>query len=252
MKLWEIEEVLRQGVPSWSEPDVELEQYATPPDIASRIAFVAENTYGDITNKAVADLGCGPGMLSAAVSVFSPAALVSLDISEDSLDAYTRTREALELTSTLVHCDVAKHCPLRGNSVDTVVMNPPFGTRLAGVDVAFLAQGCLAATTSVYSLHKSSTVDHLVDKAAKTWSVIVSPVFRYKFPLPATYDFHKANTKDIEVTLIRCDLKHKDQAALEMSLAQLVSRLGKGKKDKKDKRGKGKGRGKGRGGYQRR
>ncbi len=39
---------------------------------------------------------------------------------------------------------------------DTVVMNPPFGTRRAGIDTAFVMQGMKYANV-VYSLHKTST-----------------------------------------------------------------------------------------------
>ena len=48
--------------------------------------------------------------------------------------------------------------PLRA---DTVVMNPPFGTRLKGVDVAFIRCGLKVARRAVYSLHKSSTRAYL-------------------------------------------------------------------------------------------
>jgi hypothetical protein len=50
--------------------------------------------------------------------------------------------------------------PFRDDSFDTVVMNPPFGTRRGGgADVAFLQAAVLAASGAVYSLHKSSTRD---------------------------------------------------------------------------------------------
>lgn len=41
---------------------------------------------------------------------------------------------------------------------DTVLMNPPFGTKNnAGVDMKFLQMGIRLSCGSVYSLHKSST-----------------------------------------------------------------------------------------------
>ncbi|CAM9502521.1 unnamed protein product, partial [Choristocarpus tenellus] len=41
--------------------------------------------------------------------------------------------------------------------VDTVIMNPPFGTRNSGIDMIFLEQALQVASTAVYSMHKSST-----------------------------------------------------------------------------------------------
>jgi predicted RNA methylase len=44
---------------------------------------------------------------------------------------------------------------------DTVIMNPPFGTKQKGADMEFLRAACRLARTSVYSLHKSSTRAHI-------------------------------------------------------------------------------------------
>jgi hypothetical protein len=62
--------------------------------------------------------------------------------------------------------------PWRRLRCDTVIMNPPFGTRRKGADVDFLR----AATRlvrggggAVYSLHKSSTRAHL-QKVALRWA----------------------------------------------------------------------------------
>jgi predicted RNA methylase len=55
---------------------------------------------------------------------------------------------------------------------DTVVMNPPFGTRRKGADVDFLraaARLVRGAGGAVYSLHKSSTRAHL-QKVALRWA----------------------------------------------------------------------------------
>lgn len=44
------------------------------------------------------------------------------------------------------------------NYFDTVVMNPPFGTKNnAGIDMKFLKMGLDLSCDSVYSLHKSTT-----------------------------------------------------------------------------------------------
>lgn len=44
---------------------------------------------------------------------------------------------------------------------DTVVMNPPFGTKIKGADLAFLRAACALGPATVYSLHKSSTRQHI-------------------------------------------------------------------------------------------
>jgi len=46
-------------------------------------------------------------------------------------------------------------------TADTVVMNPPFGTRQKGADMGFLRAALSIAKTAVYSLHKTSTRAHI-------------------------------------------------------------------------------------------
>ena len=52
------------------------------------------------------------------------------------------------------------------NKFDTVIMNPPFGTKHnAGLDLEFLQTGLLLARTAVYSLHKAhvNSIDMMTD-----------------------------------------------------------------------------------------
>ena len=51
---------------------------------------------------------------------------------------------------------------------DTVVMNPPFGTKRKGVDMDFLRAAFRISTGTVISLHKSSTRAH-IQKVAERW-----------------------------------------------------------------------------------
>jgi hypothetical protein len=87
---------------------------------------------------------------------------------------------------------------------DTVIMNPPFGTRVPGVDVAFLKAALALARPggSVYSLHKSSTRAHLL-KCAAAWGVAGEALAQMRFPIPATYAFHRESRVDVEVDLLR-------------------------------------------------
>jgi predicted RNA methylase len=92
-----------------------------------------------------------------------------------------------------------------GGAFDTCVMNPPFGTRRAGADVMFLRAALLlvnAARGVVYSLHKSSTRAHFA-RLAVAWGVRLDVVAELRFPVPATYAFHRDAERDIAVDLLR-------------------------------------------------
>lgn len=85
---------------------------------------------------------------------------------------------------------------------DTIIMNPPFGTREKGADLIFLRTAIQMAKTAVYSLHKTSTRKHVIS-TAKTLNVFAKVIAELKFDLPASYKFHKRNSVDVEVDLIR-------------------------------------------------
>jgi len=93
--------------------------------------------------------------------------------------------------------------PLRDGCVDTVLTNPPFGTKQnAGIDLAFLKCACRLSRQAVYSFHKSSTREHVLKKA-KEWHMGAEIVAAMKFDIPKTYNFHKEKNVDVDVDLVR-------------------------------------------------
>ncbi|XP_071475201.1 rRNA N(6)-adenosine-methyltransferase METTL5 isoform X5 [Marmota flaviventris] len=163
LRLKELESRLQQ-VDGFEKPKLLLEQYPTRPHIAACMLYTIHNTYDDIENKVVADLGCGCGVLS--------------------------------IGTAMLGAGMSK-------SFDTVIMNPPFGTKNnKGTDMAFLKTALEMARTAVYSLHKSSTREHVQKKAAE-WKIKIDIIAELRYDLPALYNFHKKKSVDIEVDLIR-------------------------------------------------
>ncbi|XP_039023859.1 rRNA N6-adenosine-methyltransferase METTL5-like [Hibiscus syriacus] len=168
-------ESLLGDLQQFSNPEVELEQYPTGPHIASRLLytertffflflglhflvllaswvlrfsfclfvfgvfFKAENSFDDISNKVVADFGCGCGTLAAAAAaaLLGAKQVIGIDIDSQSLEIASTNAEDLELDMDFIQCDIS-NLGWRGQIVDTVVMNPPFGTRKKGIDMDFL------------------------------------------------------------------------------------------------------------------
>lgn len=94
----------------------------------------------------------------------------------------------------------------KGN-ISTILMNPPFGTKNnAGIDVAFLKAGLSLRSTNplraIYSMHKTSTREHL-KKKAEDWKCSFAVIAEMKFDLPAKYSFHKKDNVTIQVDLLR-------------------------------------------------
>uniref|UniRef100_A0A8C0XRD4 Methyltransferase-like protein 5 n=1 Tax=Castor canadensis TaxID=51338 RepID=A0A8C0XRD4_CASCN len=78
----------------------------------------------------------------------------------------------------------------------------PTQPHIAGTDMAFVKTALEMARTAVYSLHKSSTREHIQKKAAE-WKIKIDIIAELRYDLPALYNFHKKKSVDIEVDLIR-------------------------------------------------
>ncbi|XP_058104321.1 uncharacterized protein LOC131248201 [Magnolia sinica] len=117
-----------------------------------------QNTFGDISGKVAADFGCGCGTLGIAGALLGAEQVVGIDIDSQSLEIASLNAADLELDVNLIWCDI-KNLKWRGKIVDTVVMNPPFGTGKKGSDMDFLFTALKVASQAVYSLHKTTTRD---------------------------------------------------------------------------------------------
>ncbi|KAF0309742.1 Methyltransferase-like protein 5 [Amphibalanus amphitrite] len=203
MKLWQLESLLQQ-LDGFERPKVKLEQYVTPAHIAACLLHTAQASFGDIAGRAVADLGCGPGVLAAGAAALGAGSVLAVDIDEDALATARANLEEAELPAVdLLQADVQEVAQLWRQPVDTVITNPPFGTkRNAGADMRFLQAALELAGSAVYSLHKRSTRRH-VQRQAELWAARATVVAELRYDLPSTYGFHRRASVDIEVDLWR-------------------------------------------------
>ncbi|KAF9585058.1 hypothetical protein BGW38_004075 [Lunasporangiospora selenospora] len=217
MKLKELEGYL-QDVAVFTKPKIKLEQYPTTPHLAARMLYTAHTVYDDIENKAVGDFGCGCGILSIASVMLGSAYNVGFDIDSDAIAIAQENCEQFEIDMDFILTDLsAVPAPsssedgpdgTRGSyemmkgKLDTILMNPPFGTKLKGIDMVFLKKGIDLANHAVYSLHKTSTRQHILKKA-KEWGVECEVVAELKYNLDKSYSFHKKESLDIAVDFLR-------------------------------------------------
>lgn len=206
MKLRHLESCL-EDVGRFKEPKVVYEQYVTSPHIAACIIHTAHTRYNDIHEKTIADLGSGCGILSIASMLLGANFCYAIDIDKDALQIAKDNCEKLELQDIeFVQADVKDLLQLSRSlhgSIDTIVMNPPFGTKNnCGMDMAFLEAASKIANKTIYSLHKSTTRKHVLRKA-REFKLKGEVIAELRYDLPATYKFHQKKTKDIEVDFIR-------------------------------------------------
>ena len=100
----------------------------TSSHIAAHILFAAKESFGDIDNQFVLDLGIGTGMLSIAASLLGASHIVGVDIDPTALEIAKQNIDAQEISNIdLIQANVAQHDETMFNvpqSFDTVVMNP--------------------------------------------------------------------------------------------------------------------------------
>jgi len=203
MKLKELESHL-QEVEEFENPKILLEQYPTRPHIAACMLHTMAYTFDDIENKTIADLGCGCGVLSVGSVMLGAGFVTGFDVDSDALDLFAQNIADFEMDNLdLINMDVKNIGEGWENKFDTVIMNPPFGTKHnKGLDMLFLQTGISLASRAVYSLHKTSTREHVLKKA-KDWKVSAQVLAELRYDLPHTYKHHKKSSVDIQVDFIR-------------------------------------------------
>jgi len=86
--------------------------------------------------------------------------------------------------------------------VDTVVMNPPFGTKVRNKDREFLLKA-FSLSKKVFSMHKTSTLDFLVELVKKSaWNL--DEVLKFRFMLKQTMPFHSKEKHYVDVCCLCC------------------------------------------------
>jgi len=203
MKLKQLEQHL-QTIEGFENPKVLLEQYPTRPHIAACMLQTIHDTFDDIDNKMIADLGCGCGVLSIGSVMLGAGSVTGFDVDQDALEQFQENIADFEMDNIeLVNADVASLGDRFIGKYDTVIMNPPFGTKHnKGLDIKFLETGLRLSSNSVYSLHKTSTREHILKKA-KDWGVTAQVIAELRYDLPNTYKHHKKSSVDIQVDFIR-------------------------------------------------
>ncbi|UJR28872.1 hypothetical protein I4U23_010094 [Adineta vaga] len=232
MKLKELESHL-SNVTNFANAKEHLEQYMTTPHLAARMIYTAQTQYEDIESNHLIDLGIGTGMLSIASCLLNAEHIFGFDCDPDALKLCQSNIEEFELESTidLIQTDLRRirlPVDLHRIQADTIIMNPPFGTKTfsissteqdefcsIGIDMHFLHHASRLARHSIYSLHKTSTRDHIYKKA-NDWNMKMDVLAVLQFDIPKLEKKRSnrpnstatnAPLKAIEVDLIRFEIK---------------------------------------------
>jgi len=173
-----------------------FEQYLTPAAIAADLLYTV---YGDIYLQRILDLGCGTGMLAIGASLLGAQSVEGIDIDKAAVHQARLNAEDMDVAVTFHVSNVEQVTA----SVDTVIMNPPFGAQRGNrhADRLFLEKAVECAPI-VYSLHLHKTIPFLERLVTALGRSLVQ-CKTYKFPLPHQFSFHTRRVTHQNVTLVR-------------------------------------------------
>src|SRR6266704_6511185 len=189
-------EILLGKLKILDKPNLELEQYPVSAEAASELLYMAGFEHDDLGGRII-DLGTGTGRLAIGAALMSVEAPVGVDMDERSLALARENAETAGVEVEWVQSDIEK---INGR-FDAVIMNPPYGTRTSHADTRFLEKAFKLAPV-VYSIHKSTTREFLVQFARKSGAQI-NQVRSMRMEIPHLFDFHQKKQMRVEVDLYR-------------------------------------------------
>ena len=177
-------------------PQLRLEQYPVSAKVAAELLRMAGFEHHDLQGETI-DLGTGTGRLAIGAAMMGSKQVVGVDIDERSI---TLARENAIAAGVRVKWVVSDIKEVVG-AYDTVIMNPPYGTRSPHADVQFLERAFELAPVS-YSIHKSSTREFL-RRVIERKNRRIDAVRSMSLDIPHLFPFHQKKWEKIDVDLYR-------------------------------------------------
>ena len=193
--------VILSKLKQFYESKVRDEQYPTDSEIAADI-LTKGGILGDFARKTVVDLGAGTGILGigallkgANKVIFVEKDNLALEIAKEN---YQKIKSEHSIGEAIFeNKEASEFC----QKADTIIQNPPFGTKKEHADKEFLEIAFKTAQV-VYSFHKTTT-RKFVEAFTKDSGFEITYSWDFEFPLKKTMKFHEQRIKKIEVTIFR-------------------------------------------------
>lgn len=175
----------------------QLEQYPTSAAVASEILFLAYLD-GNIQGKTIGDFGAGNGIFSVGAVLLGAEKVYAVELDENQVEALRKNAEGYNIE--IVQGDIVSFKV----PVDTVLMNPPFGSVMEGSDRKFL-DAAMKFGIHIYSLHNLKSADFVRDYYSRDFDIIRER--RMDISVPRLYGHHTKDQKDIPAIFFHCELR---------------------------------------------
>ncbi len=202
-------EIFISKLKNFKNPKENLEQYSIDESFWSEILnfYMLRN---DVP-KTIYDFGAGTGKLSLPFFLFGSKKINFFEIDEDVIPIlkkninFTLSKKDLSLNYNIFNVDIFDFDFSKIENPDLIVMNPPYGTRIKGLDSDFLDLA-LNFNSDLITMHKTSTKSY-INKKLKNRKFIS---FDVDYKLKQTYSHHSSKIKKIKVTVFIIKKKEKN------------------------------------------
>ena len=192
-------------VAGFENPQLGLEQYPTPPDLAAHVIHLAD-LQGDIAGQTVIELGAGTGMLTLGAALRGPARVIGVEVDRSAIETARKNRNRVG-TTTAIHWVQADggRVPLQLSEPTTVVMNPPFGAQNGshGADKRFLKSAAELSDVS-YSIHNAGS-QAFIESFARDHGGTVTHAFEAAFEAPKQFAHQTNDRKELSTEVYRIE-----------------------------------------------
>jgi putative methylase len=167
----------------------------TPAEAAAELLYEALSR-GDIEGRTVLDLGSGTGRLAIGAALLGASATIGVEQDPEAVRIASENAEGAGVECVWVQAPVADY----NQSVDTVVMNPPFGAQRKHADVPFWERAFALAKRGIYaySLAESRT---FIERQAVARDARIEATRPVRWELPATFPHHRKPRVPLSVDL---------------------------------------------------
>lgn len=181
-------------------PSAKEEQYTTDSETAADILWNAFMN-NDIKGKVIADFGAGTGILGIGALMLGAKKVFFIEKDKNALEIckenISSVKEFIHGKFELLNKDISDF----NETVDVVIENPPFGTKIEHADKLFLEKAFKTASI-IYSIHKTSTKEFVL-AISKDAGFELTRQYNFNMPLKATMKFHSKKMQRIEVICFR-------------------------------------------------
>lgn len=186
---------LLSGIEGFSQPDVELEQYVTPPELAADIIHTAY-MQGDIEGKKLVDLGAGPGILAVGAAL-AGADVTAVEKASDALEVAEKNAEELGVADAIEF--VEEDATEFEGSFGACLMNPPFSVH-SNTGLEFFRKA-FSVADAVYSVAPRGARERIKELSGEYGHEVLG-VEEYTISLGPTYGFHTEESRETPVDFI--------------------------------------------------